>query len=62
MKVSHNQVFIRGDTAASLSPVWSARKIISQHYVLQRCPAETQRKPPKPCDTFKEKSRNGGRV
>lgn len=34
MEVSDNQVFISGYTAASPSPVWSARKIISQHYVL----------------------------
>lgn len=52
MKVSDNQVFLCGYTAAS--PVWSVRNIISQHYVHRHRSAETQRKMAKPHDTFKE--------
>lgn len=53
MQVSDNKVFICGYTAAFLSPVRSVRNIISQHYVLHQCSAETQHKMAKPCDMFK---------
>lgn len=54
MEVSDNHGFICGSTAASVSPVWSVRNIISQPDVPQQCSAGTQRKMAKPCDTFKE--------